>query len=130
MLVFFFQAEDGIRDLTVTGVQTCALPIYVPSFRRPVQLEEGPLDLRDDAPVEPGMNGKGLWRDLFSPRENGEFLALRRIERIETPGDDAGGHRLAVEDRPERRIVRARVNCLDLVRRHASAGEVVLHQER
>src|SRR5207248_8024159 len=26
---FFFQAEDGIRDRTVTGVQTCALPIYV-----------------------------------------------------------------------------------------------------
>src|SRR5256886_11241440 len=26
-MVFFFQAEDGIRDLTVTGVQTCALPI-------------------------------------------------------------------------------------------------------
>src|SRR2546430_10560432 len=26
---FFFQAEDGIRDLTVTGVQTCALPILV-----------------------------------------------------------------------------------------------------
>src|SRR5256886_13120958 len=27
---FFFQAEDGIRDLTVTGVQTCALPICLP----------------------------------------------------------------------------------------------------
>src|SRR5262249_58751763 len=26
-LVFFFQAEDGIRDWSVTGVQTCALPI-------------------------------------------------------------------------------------------------------
>src|SRR3989440_7637781 len=26
---FFFQAEDGIRDLIVTGVQTCALPIWV-----------------------------------------------------------------------------------------------------
>src|SRR5687768_17689693 len=25
--VFFFQAEDGIRDVAVTGVQTCALPI-------------------------------------------------------------------------------------------------------
>ena len=25
---FFFQAEDGIRDYDVTGVQTCALPIY------------------------------------------------------------------------------------------------------
>src|SRR2546430_4709076 len=32
LLFFFFQAEDGIRDLTVTGVQTCALPI---SSRRP-----------------------------------------------------------------------------------------------
>src|SRR5256886_14364816 len=29
-LFFFFQAEDGIRDLTVTGVQTCALPIWNP----------------------------------------------------------------------------------------------------
>src|SRR5437867_6141741 len=27
-LFFFFQAEDGIRDRTVTGVQTCALPIW------------------------------------------------------------------------------------------------------
>src|SRR5258706_6025209 len=26
---FFFQAEDGIRDWSVTGVQTCALPIYL-----------------------------------------------------------------------------------------------------
>src|SRR5690606_39354230 len=26
---FFFQAEDGIRDFHVTGVQTCALPIFV-----------------------------------------------------------------------------------------------------
>src|SRR2546421_3579199 len=28
-LFFFFQAEDGIRDLIVTGVQTCALPIWL-----------------------------------------------------------------------------------------------------
>src|SRR5256886_12777889 len=28
LFFFFFQAEDGIRDLTVTGVQTCALPIF------------------------------------------------------------------------------------------------------
>src|SRR5207249_7708517 len=27
---FFFQAEDGIRDRNVTGVQTCALPIFMP----------------------------------------------------------------------------------------------------
>src|SRR5207248_7136952 len=30
LLFFFFQAEDGIRDRTVTGVQTCALPILPP----------------------------------------------------------------------------------------------------
>src|SRR2546422_10450262 len=28
MVFFFFQAEDGIRDVAVTGVQTCALPIW------------------------------------------------------------------------------------------------------
>src|SRR5690349_22535807 len=28
VIFFFFQAEDGIRDLYVTGVQTCALPIF------------------------------------------------------------------------------------------------------
>src|SRR5256885_9972918 len=31
LLLFFFQAEDGIRDYKVTGVQTCALPIYRPA---------------------------------------------------------------------------------------------------
>src|SRR5882762_8860574 len=31
---FFFQAEDGIRDSSVTGVQTCALPIYLATSRR------------------------------------------------------------------------------------------------
>src|SRR6266550_4095761 len=30
VFVFFFQAEDGIRDVAVTGVQTCALPISQP----------------------------------------------------------------------------------------------------
>src|SRR5947209_19649176 len=32
---FFFQAEDGIRDIGVTGVQTCALPISTPSTGPP-----------------------------------------------------------------------------------------------
>src|SRR5476649_2961936 len=34
-LFFFFQAEDGIRDHGVTGVQTCALPISMARVRRP-----------------------------------------------------------------------------------------------
>src|SRR5690606_35284687 len=35
-LLFFFQAEDGIRAFHVTGVQTCALPIYTPSLLYPI----------------------------------------------------------------------------------------------
>src|SRR6266478_5432062 len=45
MFFFFFQAEDGIRDLTVTGVQTCALPI----FRR--DLPRGQDPVTDEASV-------------------------------------------------------------------------------
>src|SRR3989440_9377043 len=39
LVIFFFQAEDGIRDLIVTGVQTCALPI---SFRHPARPRVAP----------------------------------------------------------------------------------------
>src|SRR5258707_6879241 len=35
LTIFFFQAEDGIRDIGVTGVQTCALPISSSSIARP-----------------------------------------------------------------------------------------------
>ena len=34
LLSIFFQAEDGIRDTSVTGVQTCALPIYIHYFEK------------------------------------------------------------------------------------------------
>src|SRR5437868_14683573 len=34
LFFFFFQAEDGIRDRNVTGVQTCALPIWIREFRQ------------------------------------------------------------------------------------------------
>src|SRR5437016_9730537 len=34
IVVFFFQAEDGIRDWSVTGVQTCALPILLHHLQR------------------------------------------------------------------------------------------------
>src|SRR2546422_5055989 len=40
-IFFFFQAEDGIRDVAVTGVQTCALPIYLPTLLRPQKAYSG-----------------------------------------------------------------------------------------
>src|SRR5205085_4508581 len=44
--LFFFQAEDGIRDLTVTGVQTCALPIFGGLRMRVPQLRYKPTKRR------------------------------------------------------------------------------------
>src|SRR2546430_2913730 len=41
---FFFQAEDGIRDLTVTGVQTCALPIFNPNWSLETRYSRKRLD--------------------------------------------------------------------------------------
>src|SRR5947207_14096601 len=50
VVFFFFQAEDGIRDHCVTGVQTCALPILRPAvgvvLRLPLGFEAGPPLLR------------------------------------------------------------------------------------
>src|SRR2546429_6252106 len=44
LYVFFFQAEDGIRDVAVTGVQTCALPIFDEVGRLSRGLHPGILD--------------------------------------------------------------------------------------
>src|SRR5256886_13448900 len=52
MPVLFFQAEDGIRDLTVTGVQTCALPI---STAKLIQIDIDPQEIGSNYPVEVGL---------------------------------------------------------------------------
>src|SRR2546430_17403241 len=77
---FFFQAEDGIRDLTVTGVQTCALPIYARSDDRGNFSFTRTSRLRLELGADPKMSGAGekiavLFRksdpdqlcDLFNP---------------------------------------------------------------
>src|SRR2546426_1342006 len=61
-IFFFYQAEDGIRDYKVTGVQTCALPIfnrglaYHPSGKLFIELLAGDLLALD------AKTGKQLWR--------------------------------------------------------------------
>src|SRR2546430_11857543 len=54
---FFFQAEDGIRDLTVTGVQTCALPISLARVRASAVRGRSCLEQRSHglgrAPLDP-----------------------------------------------------------------------------
>src|SRR3989454_3160954 len=55
---FFFQAEDGIRDYKVTGVQTCALPILQ------VRLRGAHGDLRIAQPAQRGVDRGPAWRDV------------------------------------------------------------------
>src|SRR3712207_7833299 len=43
---FFFQAEDGIRDIGVTGVQTCALPIFLRAPEHRAEVGPAGGDLR------------------------------------------------------------------------------------
>src|SRR2546430_8271728 len=57
LIIFFFQAEDGIRDLTVTGVQTCALPILLAAER--LALLHVVADARETFEVFPDV-GAGL----------------------------------------------------------------------
>src|SRR5687768_17840834 len=45
LVFFFFQAEDGIRDVAVTGVQTCALPISKVSDWTVRSESDGPLGI-------------------------------------------------------------------------------------
>src|SRR5256886_9128893 len=84
---FFFQAEDGIRYLTVTGVQTCALPIS-----RVPRLEDR-LDLRAEAePAEElGVDGH---------RRVGDERPLRRCERVvAVEREEPAGELLRSEER-------------------------------
>src|SRR5687768_17916374 len=65
LFFFFFQAEDGIRDVAVTGVQTCALPIS----RRPV------LD-------RPDRNRRPRPAGPRSPRGRDRVAGPRRADRL------------------------------------------------
>src|SRR2546430_8118322 len=57
---FFFQAEDGIRDLTVTGVQTCALPIWIRGLGRLVDRAHHPAHRVPEQAVRADELGVGL----------------------------------------------------------------------
>src|SRR2546425_315912 len=52
---FFFQAEDGIRDKLVTGVQTCALPIYLVLVIEAIHLVDAALRDTVDLDREPAL---------------------------------------------------------------------------
>src|SRR5688500_2015603 len=85
-LLFFFQAEDGIRDYKVTGVQTCALPIfgrtdvqYIDDATNPVGLVDTDAGAKDDVvgptlvipanrPVELILKSKDVTHNFWVPQ--------------------------------------------------------------
>src|SRR2546429_2402894 len=91
-LVFFFQAEDGIRDVAVTGVQTCALPIlgnsivkvHVKDFKRKedgyawVNLGDGDVDW---AAVRQAFADIGYSGSAITELEGGDEAYLRDVVR-------------------------------------------------
>src|SRR2546427_12510811 len=70
LLFFFFQAEDGIRDLTVTGVQTCALPISLRGRARLGRRPQGKENRARRVPAHlgPGTGGRAAARRALLPQ--------------------------------------------------------------
>src|SRR2546426_6878635 len=74
MIFFFFQAEDGIRDYKVTGVQTCALPISSPPLWC-----EWPGSKKSVSRARP--NGSS-WRFQPTPGRNATSAGDRKSTRL------------------------------------------------
>src|SRR2546422_8474755 len=81
-LIFFFQAEDGIRDVAVTGVQTCALPIYLFFILLIVLIIFGPGKLPE---LGKGL-GKGIrefkdaMKGSMDRKDDGKKVEERKLE--------------------------------------------------
>src|SRR5688500_19949842 len=79
VVIFFFQAEDGIRDYKVTGVQTCALPIFPAPVTQPGQPHTH--HLRPASSVAPDVPGVTVIRHLAENFARPAQVTLRSEER-------------------------------------------------
>src|SRR3989338_2770983 len=110
----FFQAEDGIRDGTVTGVQTCALPI----------LEPGPEE-----------NGRGIFAGAKAdPRDERAAHGARRCDELDLHGAEALGQKELLDDIPPARdavkLHRARnIVLAEVIAEAAEKGLGLLHAD-
>src|SRR2546426_3505619 len=73
-MLFFFQAEDGIRDYKVTGVQTCALPISRTKKLSPDEIQRGTFTI-----TNPGVFGSYAGAPIINQPQ----VAILRVGAIE-----------------------------------------------
>src|SRR3989449_8646923 len=126
--IFFFQAEDGIRDVAVTGVQTCALPIW----GEPATLWTGSTNWTTTGLCTQVNNGilvespklaaayRARWEEL---KNAGAGYPPSLAEHGSTPASDSlGGARVTAWNTP----VLQRVDLADATKRIKGAAEGVL----
>src|SRR5690625_7892778 len=94
-MFFFFQAEDGIRDGHVTGVQTCALPIYrYPKigkgyYHEIVHVDDCLLKGLDQSPLYPLTSSLTLMKHLDEIRKKLKIGRASCRERVKIWGGGA-----------------------------------------
>src|SRR5687768_18104876 len=90
---FFFQAEDGIRDVAVTGVQTCALPIFDLTLRRVTLRNNDTITGEDGFQAE--VDGTATANILVDDSILTELDRDRSEERRVGKSVDLGGRRIS-----------------------------------
>src|SRR5262249_57876106 len=97
VLVFFFQAEDGIRDWSVTGVQTCALPISTATVLAPFSGKTdqgGPSGPTGSSSKSTASTVVAATAAAAAPAHRAKTASACRVDRksvVEGKGVDVGG---------------------------------------
>src|SRR3989449_11684304 len=114
LLFFFFQAEDGIRDVAVTGVQTCALPIYLEARVSPEVCE------LSAEPIDPLARGGVALDAVDADLEIGQSRAVQGFDQLR-------GQQVSVGDElpaPESELAHARDDADEIgVERRLATGQ-------
>src|SRR2546422_10975872 len=106
MIFFFFQAEDGIRDVAVTGVQTCALPIWAVVQRHLAESARG-VARGGAAPLVLGLGRDAAHeRERLLPVYAGDESALRPARGARAVGRRRAGARVPASGTSSRRHAR------------------------